>query len=230
MVSVVIPAKGEREHLIETIRNIRKEGFRKIFVVVDSKEDLSYKTAKEMRVNALLNKSQGFASAVLTGLRLVNDGLIVLMDAENHLPNEITPMIKLSKEKNADLVVGSRFIGNADIHSNLFRIFLSKFTNLILGLAYGISDASSGFRVYRKKKIGRILKSDFKSKNFEIQTELVGKILLEGGKIVEYPIHFQQREHGESKFKFFKMAKGFLYQWLYFLCQKSKLLHIFNIE
>ena len=67
-ITLIIPAKNERESLEKTIREIINYKFiNEIIIVVDDKKDNSIKIAKKFKTNVIIQKRKGFGSAIVEG-------------------------------------------------------------------------------------------------------------------------------------------------------------------
>ncbi len=123
-----------------------------VLVVDDGSTDDTARTAEDAGAILIRHKhNQGKAQAINTGLqraREMDAALIVLLDADGqHNPNEIPTLIAPIETGEADVVVGSRFLG---IRSRIprWRILgqhaLTVATNVASGVT--LTDSQSGFR------------------------------------------------------------------------------------
>jgi glycosyltransferase involved in cell wall biosynthesis len=81
---------------------------------------------------------------------------LVHLDGDSqHSPAEITLLLKELHEGNADLVVGSRFLGRCDYRLGGMKKIGIRLFSLICSLAVGqrITDPTSGFRALNRKAI-----------------------------------------------------------------------------
>ncbi|MFD0788083.1 dolichol-phosphate mannosyltransferase, partial [Micromonospora azadirachtae] len=83
----------------------------------------------------------------------------------------------------------------------LRRLALSRCGNLYARLALGmpVSDATGGYRVYRRGALDAMDLSSVCSQGYSFQVELSRLAHRAGMRIVEVPITFAEREHGSSK-------------------------------
>ena len=101
-----------------------------------------------------------------------------------------------------DLVIGSRWVsGGATEGWDAKRVALSKAGNLYINAMLGlrVKDATAGFRVFRASILRRMDLGKVEALGYGFQvnmTKLVDEI---GGRIVEMPITFLEREAGQSK-------------------------------
>jgi dolichol-phosphate mannosyltransferase len=81
------------------------------------------------------------------------------------------------------------------------RQFLSRAGNAYarVMLRLPVADATAGFRLYSAAALRAIDLDGVASKGYCFQVDLTLRIIDAGGKIVEIPIEFRERERGESK-------------------------------
>lgn len=147
----------------------------------------------------------GLGSAYVHGFQWAlrrNYAYIFEMDADfSHNPKEIQPILALL-EKEADLVVGSRYIKGVNVVNwPLSRILLSYFASLYVRLITGmpIKDATAGFVGYRSEVLKAIEIDQVKFVGYAFQIELKYKAWLKKFKLIEHPIVFTNRVKGKSK-------------------------------
>ena len=208
---VILPTYDESRTIRDVVTGVRKHPGVDVVVVDDSSPD---GTAAIVRTIAaadphvrLIERSakSGLASAYLEGFRLgLAEGydLIVEMDSDlSHDPAELGRLLQAARD-GLDLVVGSRYIeGGSVTNWSPLRIALSRAGNLYARLMLGLPlhDATSGFRVYRRALLQRLLEQPFHSDGYGFQVELVMRSWLDGWSVGEAPITFREREHGHSK-------------------------------
>jgi dolichol-phosphate mannosyltransferase len=146
----------------------------------------------------------GLATAYLEGfMRALEEGydLAVEMDSDlSHDPTELSRLLEGSRRH--DLTVGSRYIpGGSVTNWSRGRVALSRLGNAYARFMLGvpIHDATSGYRVYRRDLLERLLQTPFASDGYGFQIELVMRADRLGFDVGEAPITFREREHGESK-------------------------------
>lgn len=93
----------------------------------------------------------------------------------------------------------------------------NKLLSYVISILFGqkITDVMTGYKVFRKKVFDDL---EIKSSFFQIEVELVSKILEKKYCIVEVPINYTYRKKGESKIKW---NDGFS-SLLFLLKEKSK--------
>lgn len=210
---VVIPTYNEKENIIALLDHLLKELPEvHALVVDDNSPDGTAKVVEEKiksdpRVHLLLRqKKEGLGKAYLAGFRWALDkgyGTIVEMDADfSHRAVDLKQMLETMKNKNADAVVGSRWVkGGGTINWGLGRKIISRggsfYSRCILG--YPVRDWTGGFNAWRRKVVEYFFVNQIESNGYSFQIELKYKALKHGFKVVESPILFEDRRVGQSK-------------------------------
>ena len=147
----------------------------------------------------------GLASAYLEGFGRALEGgydLIVEMDSDlSHDPVQLPALLEAARERH-DLVVGSRYVPGGSVSNwSRMRLALSKAGNLYARVMLGIPlhDATSGYRVYRRGLLERLVAEPFHADGYGFQVDVVLRSWLDGWSLGEVPITFREREHGHSK-------------------------------
>jgi dolichol-phosphate mannosyltransferase len=112
-------------------------------------------------------------------------------------------MLGVMDSLDADVVIGSRYVpgGSLDERWSWWRRFVSWWANLysraILGLR--IRDMTAGFKLWRRGALEAIGLENIKSNGYSFQVEMAYLSERLGFRIVEIPIHFEDRRIGQSK-------------------------------
>ena len=141
----------------------------------------------------------GMTQAIATGA-----DFIVQMDADfSHSPDYIPQMLGVMLATDADVVIGSRYVpgGSLDERWEWNRRLLSWWANLysraILGLR--IRDMTAGFKMWRRLALETIGLENIRSNGYTFQVEMAYLCERLGFRLVEIPIHFEDRRIGQSK-------------------------------
>ena len=143
----------------------------------------------------------GIGAAVLTGIREAKTETVCSIDADcSYDPCELEKFIPMLS-RGVDLVTASPhhpFGAAAGISKR--RLFLSKAASFTYRqiLRQKLYTYTSCFRVYRRSSI---LKLNLRHSDFLGVAELVGKLDLQGGVVVECPTTLTTRVYGSSKMK-----------------------------
>ena len=203
---ITIPAYNEEDtigivigEIKQVMDNTRYEY--KIMVVDDGSTDNTVNVAKSS--GALLYShpyNYGLAETFRTEIEktLENNGeIIVHIDADGqYRPEEIPKLIKLIDNKEADLVLGSRFMGTIEkmpIIKKLGNIAFSKVVSQISGIK--ITDGQTGFRAFTREIAEKIT---IISTHTYTQEQII-KAVRNKFKVKEVPIYFAKRKSGKSR-------------------------------
>lgn len=204
LVSVVIPAKDEEEtigmvltDLNKTIKTIKNYNF-EVIVVDDKSKDKTGKISQEYNAKVIRNKgTSGKGKALALGFKHTKGDYIVMLDADySHKPEDIPRYLK-KLEEGYGLIVGSRHHGGSDEY-DLVRYFGNLSLTSAFRTCFGVylTDALNGFKVFKKNVIKN---HRYKSKDFEIEIELIANALKEKEKVGEVPSHERARAGGKMK-------------------------------
>jgi len=209
---VVVPTFNEVDNIETLVRQILDVlPDARVLVVDDSSPDgtaeLATKLAGELgRIDVLSRPAKsGLASAYRDGFDWgLGHGapILVQIDADlSHDPSAL-PALVSAVEHGADLAIGSRYVPGGRISGWPFRRrWLSRWGNRyaagMLGLA--VNDATSGFRAYAAAAVRWLDMDSLHTEGYGFQVEMTHRLVRGGGSIVEIPITFSDREHGESK-------------------------------
>jgi len=129
---------------------------------------------------------------------------LIEMDADlSHRVRDLKKMIEAKElQPNTDLVIGSRWLpGGKTENWSKSRKLLSRAANLYVRamLGMGVKDSTAGFRIYSSSILKKLNLEAIKSEGYSFQIEMTRAIHKLGGKIIEVPITFRERENGVSK-------------------------------
>ena len=123
------------------------------------------------------------------------------MDADlSHDPADVPRL--LTALRGADLVIGSRYVpGGGVVDWPPHRMALSRGGNRYVQLMTGmpVSDATAGFRAFRRAVLEELDLATIKSDGYSFQLEMALRTWRIGFRIVEIPITFVERTEGASK-------------------------------
>ena len=208
---VVVPTYNEKDNVRNLVQAVeRASAAVDILFVDDNSPDgtgriLDGLAAADARVHVLHREAkQGLGRAYLAGFQwaLARDyALVCEMDADfSHDPADLPRL--MAAAQNADLVLGSRYIGGIRVMNwPMSRLLLSKsaalYTRWITGLP--ILDPTGGFKCFRRSVLETINLDTIRSNGYSFQIEMTHTAWLFGFRIVEVPIVFVERREGQSK-------------------------------
>lgn len=208
---VIVPTYNERENLPNVVARLMRLPVELHLLVVDDNSPdgtgilADEFAAKDPRIHVLHRQEKaglgraycaGFAWALEQGYEFIFE-----MDGDlSHNPDDIPAF--LAAIQNADLVIGSRYSnGIRVINWPLNRLILSlgaaSYVRTITGMPF--SDPTGGYKCFRRSALQAVDLSSVRSNGYSFQVELTHKIWRQGLRILEVPITFTDRFHGNSK-------------------------------
>lgn len=209
---VVVPTYNERENIERLIDSVLAQGEAiDILVVDDASPDgtgdiVARRALRDPRVHVLHRERKlGLGTAYLAGFRWALDRdyeFVFEMDADfSHDPAHLPKFLAAARD--ADLVLGSRYLGGRVTVVNwpVGRLLLSYFANVYARVVTGLPlyDATGGYKCYRRKVLEGIDLNDVKSNGYAFQIEMSFRAWKKGFRIIEIPIVFVDRTEGTSK-------------------------------
>ena len=195
-VVALLPAYNE-ERFIGSVVLQAREYSDEVVVVDDGSTDRTAEIAEVAGATVVrLETNAGKASAVAAGFRYIQancPGIVVCLDADaQHDPAEIPTMVEPIRRGDADVVIGSRFLG---VHSDIPRwrrigqFTLTTITNSLSGSFS--SDSQSGFRAFGPEAVAVL---DMKSRGLALESEMQFQFQDAGLRVTEVPIRVQYRD------------------------------------
>ena len=196
----VIPAYNEEKTIGEIIDKCKKY-VNDVIVVNDGSNDNTEKIAYEKgAIVVSFYKNKGLGVAMRYGLNQAlreKADIIITIDADGqYLPSEIPKLLELIKNDEADLILGSRFLGTIEKMSAIKRFGNKVFAWLVRNITgLPITDPNTGFRAIKAD----ILDEIHIGSSFTYTQEMILRAVEEGFRIKEVPITFRKREKGKSR-------------------------------
>lgn len=190
LIVAAIPCFNEERFIGSVVLKVRKH-VDKVVVVDDGSTDASAEIARGAGAIVYSHDgNKGYGAAVRSALKKGKDlgaDVLVVIDADGqHNAADIPRLTKLVLEGEADVVVGSRFLGRsngAPLYRRLGQRVLNAATNVSSGSK--LSDSQSGFRAYSAKALESLkLTEDGMSASSEMQFA----ISKAGLKVAEVPV------------------------------------------
>jgi dolichol-phosphate mannosyltransferase len=205
-VTIVVPTYKEVENLgilIDRVAAVREEHGLDVDVLImdDDSRDGSAELVQarpESWVELVTRTTdRGLSAAVLEGLKRARGDVLICMDADLSHPPETIPQLLHKLEEGADFVIGSRYVdgGSTSDDWGFVRWLNSRVATLLARPLTNARDPMAGFFALRRSSFEN--GHHFNPVGYKIGLELIVKCGCE--RVVEVPIHFEDRQHGESK-------------------------------
>lgn len=210
---LIIPTYNERENIASLVARIRAAvGAEPIFFVDDNSPD---GTADEIRrlqgqdphIHLLARPGKGgYGSACRDAMRKILSedlaGYVIQSDADLSHPPELLPRM-VEMLKTYPVVIGSRYVrGGGAKNWSLPRRVLSFGANIYARFLCGVPvrDMTAGFVGYQTSVLRTIPLDQIRSEGYAFLMEMKFNLHRAGARFCEFPIIFQERESGKSKF------------------------------
>ncbi len=212
--SVVIPAYNEADTLPPLLEAVQAVPIPKEIIIVDdgstdgtreflkSIEQQSCGDSDDVTVVHFQEQNQGKGAAVIAGFQRAIGDVVIVQDADlEYDPNEYPRLLQLILTGEADVVFGSRFLGDSKRQtlSRLQRVgnrTLTFLSNLFTGLK--LTDMETCYKVFRKEALDSVLPL-LREKRFGFEPEITAKLARRKFRIVEIPISYQSRDYTAGK-------------------------------
>jgi len=208
---IIIPTFNEIENIERIVPLVlEKDPSINVLIVDDNSPDGTGRIADRMadqdeRISVVHRQSKsGLGTAYITGFKFALENgydLVFEMDCDfSHDPKYIVDFLRAVKD--ADLVLGSRYISGVNvINWPMSRLLLSYYANVYSRLVTGlpVKDATGGFKCFRRQVLQAIDLDRVKSNGYSFQLEMSFRAWKKGFKIKEIPIVFEDRKVGQSK-------------------------------
>lgn len=211
---VIIPTYNEKENIGRIIQAVLSLDIAfDILVVDDNSQDGTVVIVKDLkatypdRVHLLQRPGKlGLGTAYILGFKYgleKNYSFIYEMDADfSHDPGDLPRMFEVLEKKEADVVVGSRYIDHGKVVNwplgrRIISYGGSLYTRLVTLMP--VKDPTAGFVGYSSKVLSTLDLNKVNFVGYAFQIQMKFEAWQKGFKIKEIPIVFKDREQGTSK-------------------------------
>lgn len=207
LLSVVIPVYNEMATLAKVIARVQREPIDKeILLVDDGSTDGSRELLRELgergdpRLRVFFHdQNRGKSAALRTAIANARGQITLIQDADlEYDPSDYAKLIEPIVDGQADVVYGSRFLGNKrrvlmfwhTVGNRVLTLFSNAFTNL------NLTDLETCYKAFRTELLQSI---PLTAERFGFEAEVTVKVSQLGCRLYEVPISYHGREYWEGK-------------------------------
>jgi glycosyltransferase involved in cell wall biosynthesis len=199
--ALIIPALNEEAVIGDMLRAIPPSVFLAVIVADNGSTDRTSEIARSCGATVVREPERGYGAACLRAIQALPESIqtVVFMQADlSEDPAEAHVLIAPIQDGRADLVLGSRPLGNAEPGAILpHQAFGNWLATTLIRLFYGYRYTDLGpFRAIRRTSLDHL---KMQERNYGWTVEMQVRAIEERLRIVEVPVTYRVRAAGENK-------------------------------
>jgi len=207
-ISIIMPAYNEEDRIVNSLKETIKtfddfESNYEIIVVddgsIDKTFELTKKFAQEVNKHKIIVRrnraNYGKGRALFKGFRYATGDFIIFLDADMDLhPGQIDTFFDIMELTDSDIVIGSKRHPNSKLFYPRDRRIMSAVYFFIVKMLFGlpINDTQTGLKLFKAPVLKKVF-SEFISREFAFDLELLVMAHQFGYKIAEAPVHIESQ-------------------------------------
>lgn len=192
--SVLIPVYNEGASVAEIVECVAAVDIDKEIVIVDDGSvDTTPDVLRELSVSDLRvihhSENRGKGAAIRTALAVATGDAVIIQDADlEYDPEDYIPLLEVFENQRADAVYGVRDLSGQRFYMRWGNHLMTLATNLLFGTR--LHDMETCYKLVDRQVMQSL---DLRSDGFDIEGEITAKLLRQGVRIHEVPIHYYPR-------------------------------------
>jgi len=199
-ISVIIPALNEAGNIGRLVAEVRATLPVQVIVVDNGSSDGTAREARAAGAQVVAEPRRGYGYACAAGVAAARDAdVLAFLDGDySFLPSELPVILAPILAGEADLVLGSRWLGHIAPGAMPFQ---QRFGNWLaarlMNRLYDLAITDLG--PYRAIRRPLLVALDMREMTYGWPTEMMVKAAKRGARLVEVPVSFHSRQAGRSK-------------------------------
>jgi glycosyltransferase involved in cell wall biosynthesis len=200
LINVIIPAYNEEKSIAKVIQDIPINLVKDIIVVDNNSQDNTFYAAQQAGATVIKEPRQGYGQACLTGIAYalekpiaLRPDIIVFLDGDySDHPEEMPKLVQPILDNTADLVIGSRALGNRQRGAMTpQQIFGNWLATTLLKYLYQVRYTDLG--PFRAIATGKLINLGMQDRDYGWTVEMQVKAAKQKLRFVEVPVTYRKR-------------------------------------
>jgi len=202
IVDAVIPALDEAKSIGGVLDGIAGRGLRRVVVADNGSTDGTADVARAHGAEVVTERARGYGSACLAALAYISqdppDAVLFLDGDGADDPADLAALLAPIEAGEADLVIGSRVLGEAEPGAlTPVQVFGNVLSSTLVRLIFGVKFTDLGpYRVITWAGLSRLEMAD---RDFGWTVEMQAKAAKRSLRCAEVPVAYRRRRAGKSK-------------------------------
>tara|TARA_Y100001958_G_C21229967_1_gene555633 strand:+ start:1235 stop:1900 length:666 start_codon:yes stop_codon:yes gene_type:complete len=202
--TLVIPAKEEKESLPQVLNELKKYKLKKI-VVLEKKDINTIKSIRNHNCTVLFQRKKGYGAALIQGIKKVKTKYFCIFNADGSFqPKELRTMMNKIKNEKLDLIFGSRYEKGAGSDDDTLITLVGNYFFSALGKILFKLNISDILYTYVIGDTVKVINLNLKEQNFNYCVELPIKANKNNLKISSISSYERPRIGGKKKVNAFR--------------------------